>query len=195
MSVEFISGKDHYDKVVAKVASVRKSLWIGTADIKDLHVKAGNSSEPFLAVLAKLLKRGVEVRLIHAKEPGPAFREDFDRYTLSLKPPQSNSTVYGAASTAPAAVAANTAPTLSNKVLFRKSAGVFITNSVFINIPEFSCKDLSQIFTSNRLGSRSSKWSRLVVTLGLGMVLYFTGHFKFSDRMSCDVKIKCRDDT
>ena len=40
MSVEFISGKDHYDKVVAKVASVRKSLWIGTADIKDLHVKA-----------------------------------------------------------------------------------------------------------------------------------------------------------
>ena len=45
MSVEFISGKDHYDKVVARVASVRKSLWIGTADIKDLHVKADNSSE------------------------------------------------------------------------------------------------------------------------------------------------------
>lgn len=82
MSVEFISGKDHYEKVVARVASVRKSLWIGTADIKDLHVKVGNSSEPFLAVLAKLLKRGVEVRLIHAKEPGPAFREDFDRYPI-----------------------------------------------------------------------------------------------------------------
>jgi phosphatidylserine/phosphatidylglycerophosphate/cardiolipin synthase-like enzyme len=67
---------------VAKVASVRKSLWIGTADIKDLHVKTGNSSEPFLAVLARLLKRGVEIRLIHAKEPGPAFREDFDRYPI-----------------------------------------------------------------------------------------------------------------
>ena len=82
MAVEFISGKDHYDKVVAKVASVRKSLWIGTADIKDLHVKGGNSSEPSLAVLAKLLKRGVEVRLIHAKEQGPAFRVDFDRYPI-----------------------------------------------------------------------------------------------------------------
>ena len=35
MAVEFISGKDHYDKVVARMASVRKSLWIGTADIKD----------------------------------------------------------------------------------------------------------------------------------------------------------------
>lgn len=82
MAVEFISGKDHYDKVVAKVASVRKSLWIGTADIKDLHVQSGNSTEPFLALLAKLLKRGVEIRLIHAKEPGPAFREDFDRYPI-----------------------------------------------------------------------------------------------------------------
>ena len=82
MSTEFISGKDHYDKVVARVASVRKSLWIGTADIKDLYVKAGNSSEPLLAVFAKLLKRSVEIRLIHAKEPGPAFREDFDRYPI-----------------------------------------------------------------------------------------------------------------
>ncbi len=85
MAVEFISGIDHYDKVVARVASVKKSLWIGTADIKDLHVKSGNSTEPFLSILAKLLKRGVEIRLIHAKEPGPAFREDFDRYPISHK--------------------------------------------------------------------------------------------------------------
>lgn len=26
------------------------------------------------------MKRGVEVRLIHAKEPGQPFREDFDKY-------------------------------------------------------------------------------------------------------------------
>ncbi len=82
MAFEFISGKDHYDKVVARVASVKKSLWIGTADIKDLHVKSSKSTEPFLGVLSKLLKRGVEIRLIHAKEPGPAFREDFDRYPI-----------------------------------------------------------------------------------------------------------------
>lgn len=41
MGIEFISGKDHYDKVIERVASVKKSLWIGTADIKDLHIKAG----------------------------------------------------------------------------------------------------------------------------------------------------------
>ncbi|MDE6285438.1 MAG: phospholipase [Muribaculaceae bacterium] len=82
MAVEFISGTDHYRKVVARVAAVKKSLWIGTADIKDLHVKTSGRTEPFLAVLAKLLERGVEVRLIHAKEPGPAFRDDFDRYPI-----------------------------------------------------------------------------------------------------------------
>lgn len=82
MSVEFIPDSDHYDKVIERVASVKKSLWIGTADIKDLHVKAGNKTKPFLGVLADLLKRGVEIRLIHAKEPGPAFREDFDRYPI-----------------------------------------------------------------------------------------------------------------
>lgn len=67
--ITYIQDEDHYTKVIEKAASVKKSLWIGTADIKDLHVKAGNSSEPFLGVLAELLKRGVDVRLIHAKEP------------------------------------------------------------------------------------------------------------------------------
>ena len=48
VSVEFVSGKDHYNKVIERVASVKKSLWLGTADIKDLYVKAGNKTKPFL---------------------------------------------------------------------------------------------------------------------------------------------------
>ena len=79
---EYISNIDHYNQVLARVATVKKSLWIGTADSKDLHVKVGNDTKPFLAVIAQLIRRGVEVRLIHAKEPGPNFREDFDRYPV-----------------------------------------------------------------------------------------------------------------
>ncbi|MDE6479572.1 MAG: phospholipase [Muribaculaceae bacterium] len=82
MAVEFISGIDHYTKVISRVPLVKKSLWIGTADIKDLHIKSGNSSEPFLGMLARLLKLGIEIRLIHAKEPGPIFQKDFDRYPI-----------------------------------------------------------------------------------------------------------------
>ncbi len=80
MATQFIFGSDHYNKVLSRVASVKRSLWIGTADIKDLYVNVGTQTKPFLAVLAQLIKKGVEVRLIHAKEPGPAFREDFDKY-------------------------------------------------------------------------------------------------------------------
>ena len=80
MPTTYIANTDHYNLGLARVASVRKSLWIGTADIKDLYVKVGDGTKPFLAVLAQLVRKGVEVRLIHAKEPGPAFREDFDKY-------------------------------------------------------------------------------------------------------------------
>ena len=76
----FISDAEHYSKVIALVPKVKRSLWIGTADIKDLYVKVGSQTKPFLAVLAELIKKDVEVRLIHAKEPGQAFREDFEKY-------------------------------------------------------------------------------------------------------------------
>ena len=78
--LKFIADKAHYSEVIARVPKVKRSLWIGTADIKDLYVKVGSQTKPFLAVLAQLIKKGVEVRLIHAKEPGPAFREDFDKH-------------------------------------------------------------------------------------------------------------------
>lgn len=80
--IEYISGTDHYNKVLARVTGVKRTLWVGTADIKDLHVKVGESTKPFLAVIALLIRRGVEVRLIHAKEPGPNFCKDFDRYPV-----------------------------------------------------------------------------------------------------------------
>jgi phosphatidylserine/phosphatidylglycerophosphate/cardiolipin synthase-like enzyme len=78
----YISNTDHYTEVVSRVSSVKHTLWIGTADIKDLYVDIGKEKKPFLALIAQLIKRGVEVRLIHAKEPGPAFREDFDKYPV-----------------------------------------------------------------------------------------------------------------
>ena len=62
--------------------NVKHSLWIGTADIQDLYMEAEKEKKPFLALLAQLIRKSVEVRLIHAKEPGPAFREDFDKYPV-----------------------------------------------------------------------------------------------------------------
>ena len=40
---------------------------------------------PFLEVLADLAQNKVSIRLIHAKEPGAAFRRDFDKYPILIK--------------------------------------------------------------------------------------------------------------
>ena len=102
----YISNTAHYLEVLSLVPKVKHNLWIGTADIKDLYVEDGKQKnvsikrgqkelilsaereksrgnlKPFLAVLAGLIQCGVEVRLIHAKEPGSNFREDFDKYPV-----------------------------------------------------------------------------------------------------------------
>lgn len=44
----------------------------------------GRDMVPFLEMLNGMLKRGVELRLIHAKEPGQNWLEDFDRYLARL---------------------------------------------------------------------------------------------------------------
>lgn len=78
--IEFISDADHLSRILDLASKAKQTLWIGTADIKDLYIVQGKIEQPFLGVLSDLIGKGVEVRLIHAKEPGPNFREDFDRY-------------------------------------------------------------------------------------------------------------------
>lgn len=80
--LKYISNSAHYKEVISLVQHVKQTLWIGTADVKDLYVEIGTEKKPFLALIAQLIKKGVDVRLIHAKEPGPAFREDFDNYPI-----------------------------------------------------------------------------------------------------------------
>lgn len=81
----YIANDAHYDQVIKRIKDVKKTLWIGTADIKDLYVKDGRGTKPLLEVLSNLVKKGVAIRLIHAKEPGPAFRQDFDKYPALIE--------------------------------------------------------------------------------------------------------------
>ncbi len=82
---QYISNDAHYSQVIERIKNVKKTLWIGTADIKDLYVKDGRSTKPLLEVLSDLAEKGVAIRLIHAKEPGPAFRQDFDKYPALIE--------------------------------------------------------------------------------------------------------------
>ena len=80
--MELILNHDTYDAVLRRIVpEAKRFLWVVTADLKNLFVEGPSGRfVPFLAVLAEKLRDGVEVRLIHAKEPGPRFREDFDKF-------------------------------------------------------------------------------------------------------------------
>ncbi len=78
--IKYIADTQHYDDVLARAVSVKHTLWIGTAHIKDVYVKSGMSAVSLLVVFDKLVKKNVAIRLIHAKEPGPIFREEHKKF-------------------------------------------------------------------------------------------------------------------
>jgi len=51
--IKYIQNEQHGKEVLGRIRSVRESLWIGTADIKDLYL----GDEPLLGVLAELIER------------------------------------------------------------------------------------------------------------------------------------------
>ena len=56
MSTSFITNEQLYKQAIEPVAGATSFVWIGTADIKDLHVHHKGSVQSFLAVLDSLLK-------------------------------------------------------------------------------------------------------------------------------------------
>ena len=79
--MKLVTDREIYEEVVCgAIPRAQRLLWLATADLKDLHVHKQGRVVPFLEVLSDLAHRKVEIRLLHAKEPGPAFRRDFDRY-------------------------------------------------------------------------------------------------------------------
>lgn len=82
MSIEFVTNENLYKRVIEPVLLATSFVWIGTADIKDLHVTYKGKVQSFLSILDRLIKKKVAIRLLHAKEPGANFKKSFDKYPL-----------------------------------------------------------------------------------------------------------------
>lgn len=76
----------HYTDLVERLRHASLSVWIATANLKDLRVEAPVGTRAraagryvsLVAELAELARRGVEVRVLHAGLPSRAFRQSFD---------------------------------------------------------------------------------------------------------------------
>lgn len=81
--VALIADREHYEELVQKlVAEARVSVWIGTANVKEMMLEppigtVARAKKRWLSILetiSDLSKRGVEIRILHAGVPSRAFR-------------------------------------------------------------------------------------------------------------------------
>lgn len=89
VSLSLVSGAAHYDEVIGAIRDAKVSVWISTANVKDVRVEApiGTSARAsgryvsIVEVLRDLSRRGVDVRILHAASPSRAFQASFGRVT------------------------------------------------------------------------------------------------------------------
>ncbi len=83
--VRILHGSDLHETVIKEyVLNAGSTVWIATADLKDMHVKAGRRFKPILNVFDDMAARGVSFRIVHSALPSRYFRrtlEEFPRLT------------------------------------------------------------------------------------------------------------------
>ena len=86
--VTFLADRAHYDRLVTKViAGAKTSIWIGTANVKELRIEApiGSTARArgryvsILDTFGSLVRAGVEIRLLHAAPPSRPFQAELSR--------------------------------------------------------------------------------------------------------------------
>jgi phosphatidylserine/phosphatidylglycerophosphate/cardiolipin synthase-like enzyme len=92
VSMELVSGRGHYERVLSAVLGAKVSVWIATANVKELMVEDHRArpgrrrslkKASYVSVLSHLddlAARGVELRLLHAELPSRPFREEIAQH-------------------------------------------------------------------------------------------------------------------
>jgi phosphatidylserine/phosphatidylglycerophosphate/cardiolipin synthase-like enzyme len=94
-SLSLLIDRAHYDNVTLALATARRSVWIATANVKQIMIEAPIGTRdrargryvPILDTLQSLCDRGVYVRLLHAAPPSRAFRGELAGRSRRLLPP------------------------------------------------------------------------------------------------------------
>jgi phosphatidylserine/phosphatidylglycerophosphate/cardiolipin synthase-like enzyme len=92
--VELISDVQHYERVMSAVSQARVSVWIGTANVKDIHLQApvgtrARARGQYVSIterLTELVRQKVEVRILHGALPSRPFRESLARSGELVRP-------------------------------------------------------------------------------------------------------------
>jgi phosphatidylserine/phosphatidylglycerophosphate/cardiolipin synthase-like enzyme len=95
-ALSLLVDRAHYERVTLAIARAATSVWISTANVKQLMVEAPVGTRdrargryvPILDTLQSLCDRGVSVRLLHATPPSRPFRQELAARRDRLAPPR-----------------------------------------------------------------------------------------------------------
>lgn len=90
VALAFVTGRGHYETVIRAVREAKTSVWIATANLKELMVEdlrwtsrrrfGRTPYRSIVGVFAELGAAGVELRILHATPPSRPFREEMARH-------------------------------------------------------------------------------------------------------------------
>jgi phosphatidylserine/phosphatidylglycerophosphate/cardiolipin synthase-like enzyme len=92
--VELISDLQHHERVMSALAVARVSVWIGTANVKDIHIEAPIGSRArargqyssITERLTELVRQRVQVRILHGALPSRPFRASLEKSPELVRP-------------------------------------------------------------------------------------------------------------
>jgi phosphatidylserine/phosphatidylglycerophosphate/cardiolipin synthase-like enzyme len=94
--LELVGGRGHYERVITAIRNAQTSVWIATANVKELMIEDGRARPgrrrtltrstyvSVLAILDELAAKGVELRLLHAEIPSGPFRAEIANHPRLL---------------------------------------------------------------------------------------------------------------
>jgi phosphatidylserine/phosphatidylglycerophosphate/cardiolipin synthase-like enzyme len=92
VSLSLIAGRGHYETVIEAVRGAELSVWIATANLKELMVedaraapgrRRGGRRVPYRSILSvfdDLARKRIELRILHASPPSRPFRAELRRH-------------------------------------------------------------------------------------------------------------------
>lgn len=95
-AVELVSDRRHYEEIVVRaIGAARASVWIATANLKDVHIEApigtrARAQGRYYSIVERfveLVRQGVELRILHGALPSRRFRASLAR-AKELKAPR-----------------------------------------------------------------------------------------------------------
>jgi len=101
VALRLVAGSGHTDAVIGAIAEAKASVWIATANLKQLMIaipgvlpgvgrkgRGQNNFDSVLVLFERLIARGVEIRLLHASPPSRPLAADLKRRTGLADPPR-----------------------------------------------------------------------------------------------------------